>query len=204
MTLVSYVPKINKSVLLLSTFHHSKSIQQNEEKKPEIITFYNKTKGGVDTLDFLIEKFTCRRKTNRWPFVVFMNMLDIACYNSFVLTNIKFPNKYLHSNRARKAYIQELCEYLLKPYITERINLSSRNNFSGLQQDILDSFRRCGFSVTKTYQNNSSNDQKKRGRCYLCDRDEDRKTFKLCSECKLNVCKDHSKKHETILCIKCS
>ncbi|XP_035212060.1 uncharacterized protein LOC118186137 [Stegodyphus dumicola] len=49
-TLVSYVPKKNKSVILLSTMHSGDQIDEStgESKKPEIITFYNMTKGAVD------------------------------------------------------------------------------------------------------------------------------------------------------------
>ena len=46
-TLVSYVPKKNKAVLLMSTFHHDKCLLDEKRKfKPEIIDFYNKTKGN--------------------------------------------------------------------------------------------------------------------------------------------------------------
>lgn len=42
-TLVSYVPKLNKSVILLSTEHHNKKLS-DIDSKPEIIEFYNSTK----------------------------------------------------------------------------------------------------------------------------------------------------------------
>jgi hypothetical protein len=44
-TLVSYVPKINKAVILISTEHHTNATNQQENNKPEIIEFYNRTKG---------------------------------------------------------------------------------------------------------------------------------------------------------------
>jgi len=50
LTLVSYVPKKNKSVVLLSSLHHDSAIC-SDTGKPEIIEFYNKTKGAVDMLD---------------------------------------------------------------------------------------------------------------------------------------------------------
>nr|XP_047129659.1 piggyBac transposable element-derived protein 4-like [Hydra vulgaris] len=50
-TIVSYVPKKNKAVILLSTFHHSNDIVMDHNEKPCIILDYNKYKGGVDTLD---------------------------------------------------------------------------------------------------------------------------------------------------------
>ena len=46
---VSYVPKKNKLVFLLSSMHNNDKIVESTggEKKPEIITCYSKTKGGV-------------------------------------------------------------------------------------------------------------------------------------------------------------
>ena len=51
LTLVSYVPKKGKSVILLSSMHTDAQISNREDKKPEIILDYNRSKGGVDTLD---------------------------------------------------------------------------------------------------------------------------------------------------------
>ena len=47
MTLVSYVPKKNKAVIMLSTYHHANQIAPDEinRKKPEMILDYNKYKG---------------------------------------------------------------------------------------------------------------------------------------------------------------
>ena len=44
-TLVSYVPKRSKSVLLVSTMHHDDKIDE-QTGKPDIILYYNHTKGG--------------------------------------------------------------------------------------------------------------------------------------------------------------
>ena len=57
-TLVSYVPKKGKVVTLLSSMHVGKNADRIDEstkdkRKPNIITFYNKTKGGVDKVDEL-------------------------------------------------------------------------------------------------------------------------------------------------------
>ena len=48
LSIVSYVPKVKKSVILLSSHHHYIGNENTESKKPDIITFYNKNKGGVD------------------------------------------------------------------------------------------------------------------------------------------------------------
>uniref|UniRef100_A0A3Q3L0N4 Nucleolin n=1 Tax=Mastacembelus armatus TaxID=205130 RepID=A0A3Q3L0N4_9TELE len=50
-TLVSYVPKKNKNVILMSTLHKDAAVSSTEDKKPLIIQHYNKNKGGVDCLD---------------------------------------------------------------------------------------------------------------------------------------------------------
>lgn len=44
LSIVSYVPKKNKSVILVSSKHHEEKINENEQK-PEIIIDYNKNKG---------------------------------------------------------------------------------------------------------------------------------------------------------------
>ncbi|KAJ8937704.1 hypothetical protein NQ314_011760 [Rhamnusium bicolor] len=49
-TMVSYIPKTNRNVFLLSSMHFNDNIDA-ETGKPEISTDYNKTKGSVDTLD---------------------------------------------------------------------------------------------------------------------------------------------------------
>ncbi len=49
--LVSYCPKKKKNVLLMTTLHKDACVSTREDKKPEVILFYNKNKGGVDNLD---------------------------------------------------------------------------------------------------------------------------------------------------------
>ena len=68
--LVSFTPKKNKSVVLFSTMHRDAKVDA-ETKKPEIIQFYNSTKGGVDTIDQLCGNYSVTRRTRRWPLCVF-------------------------------------------------------------------------------------------------------------------------------------
>lgn len=51
-TLVSYVTKKKKIVLLLSTMHESTELDENTQKPVQIVD-YNSTKGGVDTGDLM-------------------------------------------------------------------------------------------------------------------------------------------------------
>ncbi|KAJ8932206.1 hypothetical protein NQ314_014840 [Rhamnusium bicolor] len=73
MTLVSYVPKANKNVLLASSLHHDNIDKKTKyQNKPEIITFYNSTKGGVDTVDQLCSSYDVVRNTRRRSMVIFI------------------------------------------------------------------------------------------------------------------------------------
>lgn len=61
--LVSYVPKRNKEIILLSTLHNKIENADDETKKPEIILHFNQTKVGVDVIDQMVKHFTTRRAT---------------------------------------------------------------------------------------------------------------------------------------------
>ena len=80
-TLVSCIPKRNRAVILLSTMHSDNKVD-DKTKKPEIIMEYNRTKGGVGTVDQLWHRYTVKRPTRRWPMCVFYGMLDVAAVNS--------------------------------------------------------------------------------------------------------------------------
>ena len=82
--LLSYVPKRNKNVLMMSSSHSSISITDCH-KKPTVITDYNQHKGGADTLDENCEEFSCLRKMNRWPMVINYNFINVATNNAFIV-----------------------------------------------------------------------------------------------------------------------
>ncbi|KRX32146.1 hypothetical protein T06_16340, partial [Trichinella sp. T6] len=50
-TIVSYRPKKNKNVIVLSTMHNDNQVCDGKGSKPDIILHYNIAKGGVDNLD---------------------------------------------------------------------------------------------------------------------------------------------------------
>jgi hypothetical protein len=95
-SLVSYMPKKNKIVLVLSTMHSSKTIDKSTGlvKKPEIITFYNATKGAVDNMVRMTENYTVARRSNRWPLTVFYSILNIGAVNAQVIYHENSQTKY--------------------------------------------------------------------------------------------------------------
>lgn len=44
--------------------HHDTSINDDAKQKPEIIIYYNKTKGGVDVIDEMVHSHHARDKPN--------------------------------------------------------------------------------------------------------------------------------------------
>lgn len=64
-TIVSYTPKKNKVVLCISTMHHDNAIdiQTGNKQKPDIISFYNNTKYGVDVVDQMCAQYNVARNT---------------------------------------------------------------------------------------------------------------------------------------------
>jgi len=84
MTLLSFVPKKNKNVIMISTMFHNKAVDTSTHK-PEMIMFYNKTKGGVDGLDRKCSVFSSKKRSLRWPMTIFFRIVDIAGINSHLL-----------------------------------------------------------------------------------------------------------------------
>ena len=119
----SYVPQVNKAVLLLSSMHFDNKIQENELFKPDMILDYNATKGGVDTLDQLVNNNTCKHVTNRWPMIIFYWMLDVAAYNSVVCFMAKAPDIYKGHQKCQhflSALSEQLCKgQIEKHFLTE-------------------------------------------------------------------------------------
>ena len=87
MMMVSYVPKPKKAVILLSTMHSDASIDKTtrDKQKPSVVTFYNETKGGVDTANKKCAATFCSRRTNRWPMSLFYSLVNKVCLNSFII-----------------------------------------------------------------------------------------------------------------------
>ena len=86
--------------------HGQQEIESALDQKPSIFLFYNKTKGDVDTLDRMVRSYSTKRKTRRWRFVFFYNMIDVSAINAFIIwQEINYENGNICMRPRRKLLI---------------------------------------------------------------------------------------------------
>lgn len=194
-TLCSFVPKLRKTVVLLSTKHHSNRMSIMSQK-PEIIEDYNAFKGGVDTFNQMIKSRTVRRKTRRWPLRVFYFIIDAAAYNSYVLFREK-------NDISRIEYMKRLSLDMVEKFTKRRLEI--RNLNLELRTSI-QTFRKSAYSDVAVALAQADAGIKPTSRCHICmmeNRGERaKKATNYCSVCKWAVCGEHNKK--IIVCRHCA
>ena len=109
-SLVSYVPKKKKAVILLSSSYPDKRVSMETKRKPQMILEYNKTKHAVDSLDKMTKQYSTKRANRRWTMTLFSNFLDISLLNAYVVFCEKHKNEKLPS---RKQLYLDLAECIL-------------------------------------------------------------------------------------------
>jgi hypothetical protein len=135
--------------------------------KPEIIQFYNKTKGCVDTLDQLCHTYSVSRKTRHWPMRVFYAMLDESGVDALILfinANPLWKNK-----KTRHGFLKNLGLELVRSHINERLTIpnlprnlkimimkSCKIENSPSKDIPAGSKKRCSYCPRKNYTKNST------------------------------------------------
>lgn len=185
MTIVSYMPKRNKNVLLISSLHHDDMIDV-ESQKPQMIIDYNGSKGGVDTLDKMCAAYDCARNTRRWPMVIFYSLLNIAGVNSMILYYLQNPDIKL----PRRKFLHKLSSELAENHLRARALQSQIPKTISLRiKEIL------GIRNPEP----EPQPMNIRGRCYYCDRKKNRPTRFSCQLCNKFMCLEHI----TCVCLDC-
>ena len=179
----SYDPQVNKAVFLLSSMHFDNKMQENEPIKSDMILDYNATKGGVDTLDQLVNNYTCKRVTNRWPIIIFFWMLNVAAYNSAVRFMAKAKAPIYKGHEKRRHFLSALSEQFCKGKIERRFLTENKISTKACYYQYKISTKECYlqsmeafFNVEKaaaTLQNQNNGNQKKR--CKKCPRKLEKK-----------------------------
>ncbi|XP_071022882.1 piggyBac transposable element-derived protein 3-like [Oncorhynchus clarkii lewisi] len=207
-TLVSYLAKRNKNVLLLSTLHTEGHVSDRRDRKPALILDYNCNKGGVDNLDKVVGTYSCRRMTARWPLVVFHNILDVSSYNAFVIWREIKPDWMPGKRNKRRVFLEQLGKALVKPLIQRRQHLPRTEAASALVK-VLQSATAAEAAAAAAAAEAPRDQQRqgpaadtaaaplvapatgasKRKRCQLCPPKKDSKTHTVCCRCKKYICK---------------
>ena len=92
-------------MLALSTMYHDKQVD-GDAQKSKIILYCNSTKSAVDKLDHLANMYTYRRKVNRWPVALFLNVVDVAAVAVFIIWIGNFPQwKIFEGKRRRRLFL---------------------------------------------------------------------------------------------------
>lgn len=188
-TLVSYVPQKNKNVLLLSTMHNDNAIDSStgESKKPEIITFYNMTKGAVDVVDEMAASYSTSRKTKRWPMVIFFSLLNVAAINArVILLSTKTPPSQYQS---RRTFLKHLGFQLIEDY------REIRSHQAMLPKSIKEKL-----NPEKEMEPPNKKAKTVYKRCAECPNKKDRKTRYTCEKCQKHICMEHM----ASVCRKCT
>lgn len=180
-TLVSFSPKKNKNVLLISTLHHDDTVNQ-ETQKPDMIHAYNSTKGGTDTFDQLCHSYTTARKTNRWPMRVFFGILDGSGINARILLTFAKPE----IKQTRRTFLKDLGKELVMPFLRKRLEQITLRRT--LRQSIMQILNEPPPPAPHPV---DEGDVRRKVRCSFCDRNRDRKTNMFCSICRKSFCMEH-------------
>lgn len=190
-TLVSMVPKRNRAVVLISTMHHDTEINQ-DNKKPEIVCFYNKTKAGIDLLDMKCAIYDSNRRTRRWPLAIFYRILSIASVNSFILYMCYTGSEIM----TRFQFIKQLSQSLVEPHLRRRLTIPQ------LRRDVKQEIKRILGENQQEMQVEAvpSDKMEKRKTCGKCPSAKERKTQYKCILCSTPVCLECTRK----VCLNCA
>lgn len=184
--LLSHTAIKDKATILLSTFHLTANIDPLT-KQPEIINFYNTTKGATDSFDLMCQEYTTARKTMRWATRIWMGMLDQAGINAMILYNFNSANAVM----SRRDFLKALIMSMVEP------QLRLRMDYPRLRRDLRLSIQAIlNIEVEVMHPKVASTS---RGRCNFCPRSFDRKVRVFCDICKRAVCDEH----RNILCTTC-
>ena len=120
--LVSYIDKKKsgkKNVVVLASMHDNVRVTKDERRKPQVHTFYDHTKGGVDVADLISSNFSTRIKSKRWPLNSLAFILDTVRTNA---------NNILKENNVKMStheFTYQLARALCLPSVQRRYDSSN-------------------------------------------------------------------------------
>lgn len=175
--------------------HDDDAIDQNPNsptfQKPEIITFYNSSKGGVDTVDKYKESYSTARICKRWSMRLFYTLLDVGALNSFIILKQNCQNQ----NMKRRHFLMQLAKDLCKDYMQSRVSIKSTPTIAKK--------RICEIMDIESPQNRlvPPTDDVTSSRCFKCDWKKNRLSKTRCCKCKFFMCREHTAPPKCVECV---
>ena len=90
--------------------------KKTQKRGRRFIKFYNETKVGVDLVDQMVQTYTWKRQTCRWPLILFYNVLDIAALNANTVFQQVYPDYLSGYYSWRRCFKTDLAESLIMPH----------------------------------------------------------------------------------------
>lgn len=142
----------------------------------------------------MIGYYSTKRKTNRWPNVVFSNMLDISALNAFIIfSEIDVSWAPGDLNRRRPEFLRQLALSLANEYMIKRSKIPQQPFSAELLAEIRTSSLVTIASSSSSAKNSPA---RKRGICSCCNTKSDHK----CVICGKFICKPNRK----TICLTCN
>ena len=164
--------------------HHDKTIDESQKKKPDIILYYNKTKGGIDRMDQMVQMYSCKIKTKRWSMVFFFNMIDVAEIAAFFIWSGKNTPWKQGKTHRRRLFLLQLGFELVEAHVLRR-----QQQPQPMQRNVRLAMQAIGLPMVVSIPHNSSENVARR-RCRFYPRERDRKVV---TNCNIPCCSDHHK-----------
>ncbi|KAK7907107.1 hypothetical protein WMY93_015719 [Mugilogobius chulae] len=187
---VSYIPRRGKNVVLLSSKHREPTVNDDEKQKAVMITDYNRCKGAVDHLDWACVKYSCKRMTARWPQVLFFNMIDMSCFNSYVLFVAVEPTWNAAKTHRRRMYIEELGKSLVSQEVRRRTRIPRTRSSAAMVEEMQSPSAAAPADPAPDCNPGLGPSAVKRGMCKLC-KEKRSKVDARCIKCGNYTCKEH-------------
>ena len=157
--------------------------------KREMITFYNRTKIGIDLVDQMCRSYDVARNSRRWPMVIFYDLLNISAINAFCVYKANKPE----NTTQRRKFIENFRRELI------RLQLQFR---STLKELLVELRRRANILLgLREIQQPMENPKRKNyvGSCSLCPRSLSKSSRRDCCKCHKFACKEHM----ADICVSC-
>ncbi|KAG8004736.1 hypothetical protein GBF38_016611 [Nibea albiflora] len=143
----------------------------------------------AETLPYIqvISTYNCRRRTLRWPLILFFNCIDVSAFNAFVLFTAVDPSWNQHKAFRRRLFLEELGKAMVSPEIMQRKRLPHAEAAAAIVVDLQTT---TGLTETSNTATATASSTRKRSRCWMC-AGLKKKSASTCTKCNKCICRDH-------------